>query len=494
MTRHYQHWINGQWQAPSTGKTTSRTSPAHGELLAEFADGSAADLDKAVQVARAKFDDGSWSGLPASERAKMLEKLAALIDRDAEKLSRIEAEEVGKPIKLARGEIGWSAELTRFAAALAWQIPGNAHSHNGPDALGLVTREPRGVIGMIVPWNYPMVTLFQKLPYALAAGCTVVVKPSELTSGTALELAQLVSEAGIPDGVFNVVTGFGKEVGEAMSKHAGIDMVSFTGSTVVGKRIAANASDTVKPVALELGGKSPMVVFADADLEAALDGVLFGFTLNQGEECVCGGRLIIEKSIANEFVSRLVKRAQKLRIGLPLDEATDIGSMIHEQHFNKVMELIRSASDEGATLRIGGEPVKTAGLEQGYFVPPTIFSDVRPDMRIFREEVFGPVLAVTTFDTVDEAVALANDTSYGLAGGVWSKNIDKAIGVSRRIKAGTVWVNTYFESAPQMPFGGVKQSGVGRENGLEGLLEFMNVKSTFVKMGKRELVYPHAID
>jgi acyl-CoA reductase-like NAD-dependent aldehyde dehydrogenase len=346
---------------------------------------------------------------------------------------------------------------------------------------------------MIVPWNFPLVTLFQKLPFALAAGCTAIIKPSELTSGTALEVAALAREAGLPDGVINVITGTGAAVGEAMSKHPGIDMVSFTGSTVVGKHIAKNAADTVKHVALELGGKAANVVFADADLDAALDGVLFGTILNQGEECVAGTRLLIEESVAPEFVQKLVERAKRVVVGLPLDDRTDVGALIHEEHMQKVLDYIRIGKEEGAALAIGGNRVTSNGLDKGYFVDTTIFTNVTREMRIFREEIFGPVLTVTTFRNVDEAVELANDTNYGLGNGLWTKDIDKAISVSQRLRSGTVFVNTYLESAPQMPFGGFKESGVGRENGLDGLLEYTEVKSTFIKMGKRSPALPDTL-
>jgi len=493
MARRYELFVNGQWQAASSREYLDRVSPAHGETLASFAAGTAEDLSAAVDAARTRFDNGTWSRLPGATRAALLNKWAALIERDSEKLAKIEAEEVGKPIRFARAEVGAAVDLTRYAAALAWQLSGDAFNNLGDDKLGLVTREARGVVGMIVPWNFPLVTLFQKLPFALAAGCTTVIKPSELTSGTALEVAALAKEAGIPDAVVNVVTGTGAAVGEAMSKHPGVDMISFTGSTQVGKAIARNAAETVKHVALELGGKAANVVFADADLDAALDGVLLGTILNQGEECVAGTRLLIEESVAEDFVRQLVERAKHVLVGQPLDDRTDIGSLIHEQHMNKVLDYIRIGKEEGAKLAIGGERVTANGLDKGYFVGTTIFTNVMPDMRIFREEIFGPVLTVTTFKDVEEAIGLANDTNYGLGNGLWTKDIDKAITVSQRLRSGTVFVNTYLESAPQMPFGGFKESGVGRENGLDGLLEYTEVKSTFIKLGKRTPALPATV-
>ena len=490
IVRTYGNWVNGRWR--SVALKTARHSPAHGELLAQFADSNAIQLDEAVISARQAFDVRStWQGLPSSERGKLLEMWARLIERDAEKLAVIEAEEVGKPIRFARGEVQWAIELARYAAALAWQIPGDYISNLGDHSIGLVAREPRGVVGMIVPWNFPLVTLFQKLPFALAAGCTAVVKPSELTSGTALEVAALSAEAGIPAGVINVVTGAGRVVGEAMTSHRSLDMISFTGSTAVGKRIAQKSADQMKRVGLELGGKAANIVFADADIDSAVDGVLLGYTMNQGEECVQGARLLIEKNIKSTFLEALVERSKRIRIGLPLDERADMGSMIHEDHMNSVLKFIDTGKSQGAKLLDGGKRVTDLPLQKGYFVTPAIFSDVTPEMKIFRDEIFGPVLAVTCFENEDDAVTLANDTNYGLGNGLWTKDIDKAICISKRLKSGTVYVNTYLETAVQLPFGGFKESGVGRENGLDGLLEFTETKSTFIKLGKRQLALPH---
>ncbi|KIU52524.1 MULTISPECIES: aldehyde dehydrogenase family protein [Pseudomonas] len=491
--RTYNHWINGAEQAPSNNQHIERLSPAHGGLLARFASGTEQDVDTAVAHAKALHVAGTWAALPGSERAKLLNRLAELIERDADRLAQIEAEEVGKPIVYAKGEVLWSAELTRFAASLAWQIKGEAYTHLGEDKLGLVTRQARGVVGLIVPWNFPMVCLFQKLPYALAAGCPVVIKPSELTSGTALEVARLATEAGFPAGLINVVTGSGSVVGERLTRHPDVSMISFTGSTRVGKQIAATAAADLTRVALELGGKAANVVFADADLDAALDGVLFGVILNQGEECVAGTRLLVEASVADEFVAKLVERANRVVVGLPMDENTQIGALIHAQHLESVLDYIALGKQEGGRLVCGGERLTEGALAKGYFVGPTIFTEVKPEHRIFREEIFGPVLTVTTFTTVEEAIALANDTDYGLGNGLWTKDVDKALKVSQQLQSGTVFVNTYLESAPQLPFGGFKQSGYGRENGVDGLHEFLEVKSTFIKLGARTPVLPNTL-
>lgn len=491
--RSYVHFIDGADRPGSSGEVIRRASPGHGGELADFAAGSAEDLDAAVRAARVAFETGPWREMPGAQKAGVMNRWGDLILEHLERLAVIEAEESGKPIRFARGEIEHSVTMLRYAAALAWQLHGDAFENVGSHALGLVSREPRGVVGMIVPWNFPMVTLFQKLPYALAAGCTVVVKPSELTSGTAIEVARLAVQAGLPAGVYNVVTGTGAVVGEAMTMHPEVDMISFTGSTRVGKAIARNCADSIKRVALELGGKAANVVFADADLDAAVDGVLFGYVLNQGEECVCGARLLVEESVAQAFVDKLVARTERIRTGLPLDEAADQAAMIHEGQMNQVLSYIEVGKAEGATLAIGGAREMGGGLDKGFYIQPTIFTGVTPDMRIFREEIFGPVLVVTTFRTVDEAVALANDTVYGLGNGLWTKDVDKAILVARRLRSGTVFVNTFLETSVQMPFGGFKHSGIGRENGLDGLLEYTEVKSTFIKLGARTPVLPHTV-
>ncbi|WP_264214716.1 aldehyde dehydrogenase family protein [Leisingera thetidis] len=487
--RCYNLWINGKDVPAIGGKAAIRKSPAHGADLASFALGTAGDLNAAV--AAAKSAEGAWANSGCIERAALLTKLADLMEAKLDQLAEIEAEEVGKPIKDGYGELSHSINLTRYAAALAWEIPGRAQTHHGTSALGIVSYEPIGVVGMITPWNFPAVTLFQKLPYALAAGCTVVVKPSEMTAGTTLEIARLAKAAGFPDGVINVVTGKGSVVGNAMVEHPDVNMISFTGSTPVGQQIGEKCARQVKRAGLELGGKAANIVFADADLDDALDGVVLGTILNQGEECVAGTRLLVEKSIAEDFSAKLAERMSMLRVGLPLDKESDMGAMIHEDHMNSVLDHIETAKKEGATILCGGGRLTGGDYDKGYFIAPTILGNVTPKMTYFREEVFGPVISITTFETVDEAVALANDTEYGLGNGMWTKDIDKAHQVSKRLKSGTVWVNTFLDGAPQMPFGGYKRSGLGRENGKEGLTEFMQVKSTFFRLGKRSKSLPH---
>ena len=488
--RRYGHWIGGlEIGEPSI----ERRSPAHGGSLAFFAAGTRSDVDAAVKAARGAFAASGWRSKAGAERGQVLNAWANLVEANSERLAIIEAEEVGKPIKYARGEVAHSVALIRYAAALAWQIKGDVFSDIGPGALGLVTREPRGVIGMIVPWNFPLVTLIQKLPFALASGNTAIIKPSEMTSGTALEVAKLAQDAGIPDGVINVVTGHGNSVGEAISTHPDVDMLSFTGSTVVGRKIAKAAAERIIPVGLELGGKGANMVFADADLDQALDGVLFGTILNQGQECCAGARLLIQDSIADEFLRQLIGRAEKVVTGMPLDDSTDLGPLIHQKHMEGVLAHVEAATAAGAQVLIGGNAMTGSGYAAGFFVPTTIVDGVTPAMDIYRQEVFGPVLTVTRFSTDAEALALSNDTDYGLASGFWTSDLSRAHMVAGGMKTGNIYINTYLETAMQLPFGGWKNSGLGREVGLAGLLEFTQSKSTYFKLSGRTLTLPHTV-
>lgn len=480
--RQYGLWINGAVERPAENQTYDRYSPATSELVASVCLATPADVDRAVASAKATFNSGIWSKMPAIERGKIVQRFADLIIGELDRLSVIEADEAGKTMAAARGEIEWSVELARFAATLAWNIPGRVVNHEGAEKLGLVTHGALPVVGMILPWNFPTVTLFQKLPYALVAGCSVVIKPSNFTPGTTLEYARLAKEAGIPDGVISVLPGNGGDVGRTLCLHPDIDMISFTGSTEVGKEIAGLCGQTLKKVALELGGKGANIVFADADLDAAVDGALAAFTINQGEECCAGARLLVQKSIADDFVGRLSAKARALKLGTSADDDADLGPMIHAEHHAKVLAYIETSKQEGATLVTGGGRPADPRLDVGYFIEPTIFTGITPDMTIFREEVFGPVLAVTTFEDDAEAIALANATPFGLANGVWTTNLNRATHVSAALESGFIYVNCYLETVPQLPFGGAKASGLGRENGIEGLLEFMQTKSTFMRL------------
>jgi acyl-CoA reductase-like NAD-dependent aldehyde dehydrogenase len=478
----YEHgpWIDGS-VAPTNGmQFMMRSSPADGRDMAKVWLGTEATVDRAVQAAKKALR--SWSAMSGAERGKALARFADVLETHSNDLSYLETDESGKAITQARGEVQYSIELIRYAASLAWNLTGKSLSDDGANRLGMVLREPRGVVGLILPWNYPMVCLMQKLPFALAAGCTVVVKPSELTSGTTVEVARVAGEAGLPNGLVNVVTGTGETVGEAITRHPDIAMVSFTGSTRVGRTIAARSAEKLTPVALELGGKGANIVFADADLDAAVDGALAGFTINKGEECCAGGRILVQDSIADEFVAKLSAKAQNLRVGPPRDETTEMGPLISEEQLQKVMGYIDSGVSEGAKIVFGGRRLTDGGMATGCYLAPTLFSDVSPDMKIASEEIFGPVAAIFRFKTRQEAIDLANATSYGLANGVWTSNLDTAMAVVRGMKSGMVYVNTYLETIPQLPFGGMKNSGIGRENGIEGLEEFLETKAAFIRL------------
>jgi acyl-CoA reductase-like NAD-dependent aldehyde dehydrogenase len=481
--RTYGHLIDGAERAGA--ELIDRRSPGTGALVAQFAAGSADDAQAAIAAARRAFDAGPWPRLSGSERARVLLDWAAAIRERGEQLARIDAEEVGKPIRLARGDLAVTAGHFEYAAGLAQELRGDAYTNMGHQYLGMVLREPVGVAGLIMPWNFPALTFGQKVPYALAAGCTVVAKPSEFTSGSSLEIARLGAEVGVPDGALNVVTGYGAPVGQQIADSAAVDFVSFTGSTATGRRIAAAAAASTKRVALELGGKGANVVFADADLDDAIDGALFAVFFNSGECCVAGSRLLVQESIADAFVERLVRRAEKLRVGPPFDEQADVGALIHAQHAEKVLDYVASGEREGARLLTGGRRLDGEHAA-GVFVAPTIFDGVGPQMRIFREEIFGPVLSVARFADEAEAITLANDTSYGLGNSIWTRSIDTALRMTRALRSGLVWVNTTIDGGPQLPFGGVKSSGYGREMGRAGLEEYTELKSCLIRIGRRD--------
>ncbi len=482
--RDYAHEIANH--SGQSSELIERVSPGSGRLVARFAKGTTADVASAISVAREAFDKGPWPNMTGMERAAVLRRWADLIAEDKERLARIEVDEVGKPIRMARGDLDGVIELTHFAAGLAMQVHGETYTNLGPDKTAWIHREPVGVVGMIIPWNFPAIIFAQKVPFALAAGCTVVVKPSEFTSGTALELARLGAQAGIPDGVLSVVTGYGDPVGEALVKSPDVDFVSFTGSTAVGRRIVANSAETLKRVSVELGGKSANIVFADADLDDAIDGSMFGIFFNSGECCCSATRLLVDEKIADAFVEKLAARAKALKLGDIHADDSDVGAMISPNHFDKVRSYLEKGKAEGATLMAGGDADNSDGA---LFVQPTVFDHVARDMTIFREEIFGPVLSISRFKTTEEAVEMANDTIYGLANTIWTKNFDTAHQVAPRLRSGTVWINTTIDGGPQMPFGGYKASGFGREMGQAGLDEFTNMKTVVARLGKRTHYY-----
>jgi betaine-aldehyde dehydrogenase len=433
--------------------------------------------------ARQAYDQGPWPQMPSKERGRLLRDVAEAIRQDIEELSRLEVLESGKPISQARGEMETAADLWDYATTLARHVYGDTYNGLGRSKIGFVFREPIGVVGMITPWNFPLLIASQKLPFALAAGCTAVVKPSELTPGTTLRLADVLLEAGLPEGVVNVVTGYGEPAGARLGEHPGVDMISFTGSTEVGKRIVASSADTLKKVELELGGKNPQIVFADADLEAALDAVVFGTYFNMGECCNSGSRLLVQEEIAGEFVEAVVERSRNVPVGDPLEEDTKIGAIINEEQLDKIVHYVDEGQREGARLRLGGERLST---KQGRFVEPTVFDDVEPSMQIAQEEIFGPVLSALTFDTAEEAIQIANDTMYGLSAGVWTQDVDRAFQVSRGVRAGTVWINCFMDGHAELPFGGYKESGLGRELGRFSVDEFNELKTVQLHLGDRE--------
>lgn len=476
-----QHFIDGQ--QVDSAETTDRLSPSHATRVSIAAKGSVAETDAAIAAARRAFDDGRWSRLPAKARAAVLLKTADLIEQHAERLALYETLESGKPITQARGEITGAADLWRFAASAARTLHGDSHDTLGPDILALTLKEPRGVVSIITPWNFPFWILSQKLPFALAAGCTCVVKPSEMTPATTALLGPLLSEAGLPDGVCNIVLGLGDPVGTRMTTHPDVDMVTFTGSTAVGRRIAATAGQSLKKVALELGGKNPQVIFPDADLDSAADAVAFGTHFNAGQCCNSGSRVIVHDSIAQDFAARVTALSRKVAYGDPLDPRTQVGAIVTPDHAQKIDTHVQTALAHGAKATLGGTSLQIPGLA-GQFYAPTIVTGVTPDMALARDEVFGPVLSVLTFRTLDEAVHLTNATDYGLSAGVWSDDIHTCLAFARAARAGTVWTNTWMDGFPEIPFGGVKQSGLGREIGADGLSEFLETKSLVMRIGR----------
>jgi betaine-aldehyde dehydrogenase len=478
----YQLWINGKELPAASGSKFDRKSPSHGVVVGEYALADASDVDAAVQAARQAFDKGPWPWTPGAERMKVLLRATELIRQQKEELALIETLESGKPISQARDEVDWTADLWQYAASLCRNIHGDTYNALGESMLGLVVREPIGVVGMVTPWNFPLLIVSQKLPFALAAGCTCVIKPSELTSGTTLRLGKILADAGLPKGVTNIVSGFGDPVGARLSSHHDVDMMSFTGSTKVGKAVINAARGNVKKVELELGGKNPQIIFADADLAAAADAAVFGLCFNQGECCNSGSRLIVQRPIADKFVNELVELVRKVPVGDPLDEKTKIGAIASNEQFDKIMGYIAEGKRAGARLQLGG---KSLPILNGQFIESTIFDSVTPDMALAKEEIFGPVLSVLTFDTAEEAIEIANDTTYGLSASVWTRDFDTALSASRRIRAGTVWVNTFLEGYPELPFGGFKESGQGREVGRFAMEEFTELKTIQLHIGKR---------
>lgn len=468
----------------SAAKTRDIVDPGNGELLAKVPECGRAEVKKAILAARAAFDEGPWRKTTAQDRGKILFKIGDLIRANGKALAELEVRNMGKPLAEAEYDVADAANCFEFYGGLATKLHGETMSVPA-NSLSFVVREPVGVCGQIIPWNYPLLMAAWKLAPALAAGCTVVLKPSELTPLTALELAKLLLDSGLPAGVVNIVTGPGKDAGEELAESPLVDKVAFTGGTVTGRKIAiAAANSNLKKTTLELGGKNPNIVFADADFESAVDGALFAAFANQGEVCSAGSRLLVEKSIHKKLVAAMLAKIPKIKVGHGLTAGVKMGPLVSAAHREKVESYIAIGKKEAKLVCGGGRP---KGLEAGNFVEPTIFDDVKPSMRIAREEIFGPVLSVIPFADEAEAIRIANDTEYGLAAGVWTLNVNKGVRVLKELRAGITWLNTYHPTFNEMPWGGYKQSGHGRELGLYGIQAYLETKQININLDENPI-------
>src|SRR5499425_991750 len=471
-------FINGQWADAASGKTFDTPNPATGETLARIAEGDAEDIDRAVKAARWAFEEGPWGRMTPSERGRIIWRIGDLILEHTDELAQLESLDNGKPFPVAQAaDVPLAADLFHYMAGWATKIEGNTINISVPYMPGAnfhsyTLREPVGVVGQIIPWNFPLLMAAWKLGPALAAGNCVVLKPAEQTPLSALRLAELMAEAGLPEGVVNVVTGFGETAGAALAAHDDVDKVAFTGSTGVGKLIVAAATGNLKKVSLELGGKSPNIVFNDAD-PAAIEGAANAIFFNHGQCCVAGSRLYVQRGRFDEVVDGVAEIAKSIKLGPGLDEGTQMGPLVSDEQLRRVTGYVESGRSEGATALSGGG----RHGDRGYFVEPTVLTDTRPDMKVVREEIFGPVVVAAPFSDLDEVAAVANDTPYGLGAGIWTKDISKAHALAKKIKAGSVWINCYNVFDAALPFGGYKQSGWGREMGHDVLEAYTEVKA-----------------
>ncbi|MGH2530323.1 MAG: aldehyde dehydrogenase family protein [Actinomycetota bacterium] len=481
MAQELQNYVDGKWVDALDGERFDVFNPATGEVVATAPDSKKADVDRAVDAARRTFDEGAWWPRTSErDRGRILLRVGEIVRREHERLAELEALDSGKPIAEAREDIAEVAFMFEYFGGWATKIDGEIPPV-GPDAMSLVVKEPMGVAACITPWNYPMMMATQKVAPALAAGCTVILKPPEQTPLTALEIPKILEEAGLPAGVLHVLTGFGETAGAPLVESPRVDKVGFTGSREVGKIIMKSGADTLKRVTLELGGKSPNIVFADAEFDSAIEGSCNGIFWNQGEICSAGSRVFVEKSIYDDAVSAMSERARRVRLGSPFDVDTTMGPLVSEEQKDRVERYIEIGEKE-AKLAVMGERPSDPRLANGYFVPPAIFADVANDARIAREEIFGPVMSVIPFKDIDEVIRLSNDNDYGLAAAVWTNDIKKAINTARALRAGIVWINDSQPAPTEMPWGGYKQSGIGRELGREGVEDYLEKKSIYINL------------
>jgi aldehyde dehydrogenase (NAD+) len=473
--------IDGNWRVAASGKVFETRNPATGELLATVAEGGEEDIDLAVSAARRAFD-GPWSRFKPVERQNLLLKFADLVERNIDELITLDTLDMGAPISYGRANPMRIPNMIRHYAGAAMAIHGETIPNSAPgEIFTYTTKEPVGVVGAIIPWNGPIGTTVWKLGPVLATGCTVVLKPAEESPLSALRLGELLLEAGLPPGVVNIVTGTGEVAGAALAGHMDVDKIAFTGSHFTGQKIVQASAGNLKRLSLELGGKSPDIVFADADLDAAVPGAAMAAFANAGQICTAGTRMFVERPIYEEFVARVAEFGRNLRVGNGFDPKTQVGPLVSARQLERVTGYMEIGRREGARSVSGGTRLTDGALSNGYFVAPTVFADVNNDMRIAREEIFGPVISAIPFDSVDEVIGLANATQFGLGGGVWTRDVGKAHSVSKRIRAGVVWVNCYNVSDPAMPFGGYKSSGYGRESGRQQLEDYLHLKSVWIK-------------